>query len=116
MERSTPEERLHRIHQLLNELGEEESEKKSHERRIADLRNELSILVAEEADGKVVLPGLARAELTAPTVAVSYERQAVEQVIDWLDSTGFHDQAARLRGCRKLNHRAGTLRVTFEQR
>lgn len=115
MEPSARDERRDQLLNLYSDLQEVENEISQHTKERDRLRNEISILVAEH-NGPVILPGVARMELTAPSITRSYDRAGIDQVIRDLTSAGEFEIAQRLIACQKESQRAGSLRILPERK
>lgn len=113
---SARQEREQQILSLYSDLQEVDSEIARHTQERDRLRQELSILVAEMDGQKHVIPGVARMELTAPSVSRSYDTKQVSAVIEDLTRAGEFETAQRLIACQKESHRAGSLRITAERK
>lgn len=108
-------ERMARAHELLTNIAEAESDIAPLKAEIDAHRNELSVLVAEVGEA-IVIPGLAKAEITNPTSGYTYDKKLVDRLIQQLTDSGDFEIAQRLIGCQQRTSRAGSLRVTFEKR
>ena len=103
-----------RILSLYSDLAEVESEIAQLQAEKERIRSELSMLIAE-AGGKVNIPGVARMELTRPSVLITYDRKAMDALMNQLVADGMGSIAARIRACQKEAQRAGSLRITPER-
>ena len=109
-------EREQQILALYSDLQEVDSEIARHTQERDRLRQELSILVAEMDGQKHVIPGVARMELTAPSVSKSYDRGAVDALVQKLITADKWEIAQQLIACQKESHGAGSLRITAERK
>jgi hypothetical protein len=115
-ELSARQEREQQILSLYSDLQEVDSEIARHTQERDRLRQELSILVAEMDGQKAIIPGVARLELTAPSVTRSYDTKQVSKIIENLIAQGAFELAQQLVGCQKESQRAGSLRITPERK
>jgi uncharacterized protein involved in exopolysaccharide biosynthesis len=92
---------------LLNDLGEVEDEIKTAETQRQAIRDAIGMIVAREGAMTV---GDRRAAITAPSVVISYDRAAIDDLALRLAAT-HPDIAAELAQCRKQTERVGSLRV-----
>ncbi len=111
---SARDERRARIHTLVSDIGEVNDAITTLTNERDAMRHELANLVLEEG-GKVELPGLAVTEWVPPYKKVAYDRERIDQVVDWLREQGLHDAADKLLGCRKTSNVKGSLRLSFEK-
>lgn len=116
MELSARQERERDIHSLYSDLQEVNDEIDERTKERDRIRHELSILVAEMDGQKVIIPGVARMELTAPSVSKSYDTKQVSALVEDLTRAGEFETAQRLIACQKESHRAGTLRITADRK
>jgi uncharacterized small protein (DUF1192 family) len=112
---SARDERRNAILSIYSDLAEIESELAHLQAEKERLRNELSILIAEDG-GKAVIPGVARMELTAPSITTSYDRKAIYSLVQELVASGHGDIAEAILRCQKQSQRVGTLRITPERK
>ena len=103
------------LYALLSDLAELESQIAHDMTQRELLRARISELV-ESAGGKVVLPGIARAEIRAPVVIESYDRGALDELCQSLIETNHAPIADEIRGCIKKSARSGGLSITFERK
>jgi hypothetical protein len=91
------------------ELAEIERQVKALDTARAELRDQLSVIVAHEGDA-VTLEGVATLRLTAPSQRVSYPTKEVESAI--AEIVAYAPEAAQhIAQLRKVTHVAGTLRI-----
>jgi hypothetical protein len=103
------------LYALISELSEEQSEIAIRQMRVDVLRARISELV-EQAGGKVVLPGIARAEIRAPVVIESFDKGALLELAQSLTQTGYGSIADEIYHCVKKSARTGGLVVTMERK
>jgi hypothetical protein len=101
------------LYALISELSEEQSEIAIRQMRVDVLRARISELV-EQAGGKVVLPGIARAEIRAPVILEAFDKDALLELMTSLSQTGYGFIADEINGCKKKSVRAGSLFVVME--
>lgn len=75
------------------------------------LRDQISQIVART--GPISLPGLGSAQITAPSVAVTYDRQRLERLVSEI-ARSYPELAARIVACRREQERSGGLRIVPE--
>lgn len=101
-----------RLHELLSEYRETESQIAPHKARLETIREELSMIVANT--GTVTLPGLGKLSLTAPAITRSYDTKALDAIVfDLLQS--HPDIAQRIGSTEKKSSRSGSLRIESEK-
>jgi hypothetical protein len=99
---------------LTRDLGEVESELAPlHEQR-EQLRAWIGEVLAR-AGGKAAIPGFGRLELSAPSVTVTFDRKALDGLVQDLVAAGQFDIAQRISAARRESARAGALRITREK-
>lgn len=103
------------LYTLLSDLGELDSEIALLTAQRESLRARISVLV-ESAGGKVAIPGLCRAEIRSPSVVVSVDRGALDELTQSLRETGHGDIADEIARCVKRSARAGGLSITMERK
>jgi hypothetical protein len=103
------------LYALISELSEEQSEIAIRQMRVDVLRARISELV-EQAGGKVVLPGIARAEIRAPVILEAFDKDALLELMTSLSQTGYGFIADEINGCKKKSVRAGSLFVVMERK
>ena len=103
------------LYALFSELGELDSEIATLTAERDKLRAALSVLV-ESAGGKVVLPGVARAEIRAPVVIEAFDKGALLELAQSLTQTGYGAIADEIYHCVKKSVRAGSLVVNMERK
>jgi len=103
------------LYALISDLSELDSELAMLTAEREKLRDLISVLV-EQAGGKVTLPGVARAEIRAPVIIESFDKDALAELIQSLRETGNSDIADEINGCKKKSVRAGSLYVAMERK
>ncbi len=101
------------LHALASDLAEVESELAPLDAEKARLRDCISQVVAR-FDKPVLIPGFGKIELTAPTVTKSFDKAALESLIQELLFEA-PETAQRLARCKTETQRAGSLRITREK-
>jgi hypothetical protein len=99
------------LYALTSDLAEVESELEPLQQQREELRNAISHIVGTIGD-KAEISGFGRLEITAATKSVSYDRKAVQAVINDLLALGETEIAQRLVLCQRETSRAGSLRIT----
>lgn len=100
------------LRSLWSDLREVESEIAPLEAQKAQLRDQISHIIART--GTITLPGLGKATITNPSVTVSYDTKKVNELALSLAAT--HPEiAALLVAARKTSERAGSLRIESEK-
>lgn len=94
---------------LMSDLREIESELAPLEAHKAQVREQLSHIVAKA--GTISLDGLGRASITAPTLTKSYDTQKLNDLVLQLVDDGYAPIAQLIRACQKTTERAGSLRI-----
>lgn len=76
------------------------------------LREQIGQIVART--GPVTIQGLGSAQLTSPSLVVSYDRERLDQLVAAL-AARLPEVAAEISACRREQQRSGTLRITAER-
>jgi hypothetical protein len=100
---------------LICDLSELDSELAILNKQRDELRARISELV-EAQGGKVVLPGIARAEIRAPVILEAFDKDALLELMTSLSQTGYGFIADEINGCKKKSVRAGSLFVVMERK
>lgn len=103
------------LYALLSDLAEEQSELAIRQMHIDVLRARISELV-EAQGGKVAIAGVGRAEIRAPVVIESFDKDALLELATSLTESGYASIADEIRQCVKRSARAGGLTITFERK
>ena len=101
------------LHALASDLGEIESQLAPLEAERQNLRDQLSQIVGR-LGGRASVAGFGKLELTAPTLARSYDKKRLDQLIIDL-ATDAPELAQLVAACRTESPRAGSLRITREK-
>ena len=103
------------LHTLISDLAELDSELAMLTAERDKMRAALSVLV-EQAGGKVVLPGIGRAEIRAPVVIEAFDKGALLELATSLTQTGYGSIADEIYHCVKRTARSGGLVVVMERK
>jgi len=98
---------------LASDLGEIESQLAPLEAERQNLRDQLSQIVGR-LGGRASVPGFGKIELTAQSLARSYDKKRLDQLIIDL-ATDAPELAQLVAACRTEAPRAGSLRITREK-
>ncbi len=101
------------LHALASDLGEIESQLAPLEAERQNLRDQLSQVV-NHLGGRASVAGFGKLELTAPSLAKSYDKKRLDQLIIDL-ATDAPELAQLVAACRTESPRAGSLRITREK-
>ena len=101
------------LHALASDLGEIESQLAPLEAERQNLRDQLSQIVGR-LGGRASVAGFGKLELTAPSLARSYDKKRLDQLIIDL-ATDAPELAQLVAACRTESPRAGSLRITREK-
>jgi hypothetical protein len=116
MELSARQERERQILALYSDLQEVENKIAMRNAERDNLRERIGLLIAEMDGQKAIIPGVARLELTAPSVTRSYDTKQVSKLVEDLTRAGEFETAQALIACQKESQRAGSLRITPERK
>lgn len=106
---------------IYNELEELETGKRQIDGEIKYLREDLSILVSELPDMTLSIPTLPKMQITAPTVRVSFNAPAIDDLVARLSQIDTQDSSVlvllihiikELQNARKETQVAGSLRIS----
>lgn len=112
MDVSAHEEHQQQLLALYSDLQEVENEIAQHSADRDRLREQISLLVSE-TDKPCIIPGVARMEITRPSVTISYDKAGVDAVArDMANQGGMIEWVQRLLKCQKESVRTGSLRIT----
>jgi hypothetical protein len=99
---------------LLSDRAEVVSQIAALKVKVAQIEAQLSELVAAQ-DGPLKVPGFGSLCISAPSVARSFDPDALRDLIQSLRETGHGELAQEIAGCTKESLRAGGLRITPEK-
>ena len=99
---------------LLSDLGEVESQIAPLEAEKAELRSQISEVLAR-LGGRAEADGL-RLTLTAPAIVPRYDAKELDQIVSYLQGQGEDEIASLILRARKESARAGMLRIAKEGR
>jgi hypothetical protein len=99
---------------LLSDRAEAVSQIAALKIEVALIEARLSQLVATQ-DGPIEVPGFGSLCITAPSVARSFDPDALRDLIQSLHETDNGEIAEEIAGCMKESLRAGGLRITPEK-
>lgn len=99
---------IDRLTELLSELRETEDEIAPHKKRIEQIREEVSTIVAHT--GKVNLPGLAEVYITSASVSFKYNTEQMDNLVHELLET-HPDIAKQISALRERSQRSGSLTI-----
>lgn len=97
-----------RLIELLSELRETEDQIAPHKKRMEEIREEVSTIVAHT--GKVNLPGLAEVYITSASVSFKYNTGKMDNLVHELLETN-PDLAQRISALREVSQRSGSLTI-----
>jgi hypothetical protein len=98
---------------VASDLGEVESQIAPLEAERANLRDQISQIVAR-LGGRATLAGFGKLEILPPTVSKTYDKKRLDQLI--VDLAADAPELAQLiAACRTESQRAGSLRITREK-
>lgn len=96
------------------DLAECESELEPLQREREQLRAQVSELV-DAAGGKAEVPGFGKLEITPASRTTSYDKRALQSLVNDLVAEGCGEIAGRILACERESSRAGSLRITREK-
>src|SRR5689334_1363191 len=101
------------LQSVTSDLGEVESQIAPLEAERALLRDQISQIVAR-LGGRATIAGFGKLEIVPPTVAKTYDKKRLDQLI--VDLAADAPELAQLiAACRTESQRAGSLRITREK-
>jgi hypothetical protein len=99
---------------LTSDLAEVESELEPVQKEREQLRAQVSELV-DAAGGKAEIRGFGKLEITSASRTTSYDKKALQGLVNDLVAEGWGEIARRILDCEKESARAGSLRITREK-
>jgi hypothetical protein len=75
------------VNWIYSEISELDDGKRTIERELATLRDDLSVIVGSQPRMALELAGLPKMQITRPSARISYNNRAVDDVIEYLEWT-----------------------------